>query len=91
MVAPPPPHDPLCEVEHLSLAYAGSHGQPPASTLKNVSVEVERGGALVLVGPSGSGKSTLLRCLNRLAELRRLPVRPASIQPAAKERPHWDQ
>lgn len=68
MPAPPPLRDPLFEVEHLSLAYAGSHGQPPASILYDVSVEVERGGALVLVGPSGSGKSTLLRCLNRLVE-----------------------
>ena len=68
MAAPPPPRDPLFEVEHLSLAYAGSHGQPPASILNDVSVGVERGGALVLVGPSGSGKSTLLRCLNRLVE-----------------------
>jgi putative ABC transport system ATP-binding protein len=33
-----------------------------------VSVTVERGGALTLVGPSGSGKSSLLRCLNRLEE-----------------------
>ena len=68
MAASLPPRDPLFEVEHLSLAYAGFRGQPPASILRNVSVAVERGGALVLVGPSGSGKSTLLRCLNRLAE-----------------------
>ena len=68
MAAPIPPHDPLFEVEQLSLAYHGFGGQPPASILKNVSVTVERGGALVLLGPSGSGKSTLLRCLNRLAE-----------------------
>lgn len=33
-----------------------------------MSVEIERGGALTLVGPSGSGKSSLLRCLNRLEE-----------------------
>jgi putative ABC transport system ATP-binding protein len=36
--------------------------------LNDVSAEVERGGALTLVGPSGSGKSTFLRCLNRLEE-----------------------
>jgi putative ABC transport system ATP-binding protein len=68
MAAPIPPRDPLFEVEQLSLAYDGFGGQPPASILKKVSVTVERGGALVLLGPSGSGKSTLLRCLNRLAE-----------------------
>jgi ABC-type multidrug transport system fused ATPase/permease subunit len=68
MAASLPPRDPLFEVERLSLVYDGFGGQPPASILKNISVGVERGGALVLLGPSGSGKSTLLRCLNRLAE-----------------------
>ena len=60
--------DPIFQVEHLSLAYPGRRGQPPAPILHDVSVEVERGGALTLVGPSGSGKSSLLRCLNRLEE-----------------------
>ncbi len=34
--------------------------------LKNVSLSVQRGEVLVIIGPSGSGKSSLLRCLNRL-------------------------
>lgn len=34
--------------------------------LNGVSLSVEKGQVLVVIGPSGSGKSTLLRCLNRL-------------------------
>ena len=67
-VAPSPAPGPIFQVEHLSLAYPGRRGQPPAQILTDVSVAVERGGALTLVGPSGSGKSSLLRCLNRLEE-----------------------
>ena len=35
----------------------------------NLSVEVEEGGVLCIIGPSGTGKSTLLRCINRLEVL----------------------
>jgi len=34
--------------------------------LKGVSLAVNKGDVLVIVGPSGSGKSTLLRCINLL-------------------------
>lgn len=34
--------------------------------LKNVSLEVNKGDIISLVGPSGSGKSTLLRCIHGL-------------------------
>jgi len=37
--------------------------------LKGISLEVEEGEVLCIIGPSGSGKSTLLRCLNRLEEI----------------------
>jgi UDP-glucose/iron transport system ATP-binding protein len=60
--------DLIFEVSHLSLVYPGRRGQAPTPILHDVSVDVERGGALTLVGPSGSGKSSLLRCLNRLEE-----------------------
>ena len=36
--------------------------------LKDISVDIEEGEVVVLIGPSGSGKSTFLRCLNQLEE-----------------------
>jgi polar amino acid transport system ATP-binding protein len=34
--------------------------------LNGISLTVERGSVVVIIGPSGSGKSTLLRCINHL-------------------------
>jgi phosphonate transport system ATP-binding protein len=53
----------LLKVENLHKIYKnGTHA------LKGVSLEVEEGEFLVIIGLSGSGKSTLLRCINRLIE-----------------------
>jgi polar amino acid transport system ATP-binding protein len=34
--------------------------------LKGITLQVERGGVMCIIGPSGSGKSTFLRCINHL-------------------------
>ncbi len=39
-----------------------------AHVLKDISIEVQEGEKLVIIGPSGSGKSTLIRCINHLEE-----------------------
>src|SRR5262252_310513 len=40
----------------------------PHQVLKGVSLRVERGSVVAIIGPSGSGKSTLLRCVNLLED-----------------------
>jgi polar amino acid transport system ATP-binding protein len=39
------------------------------TVLKGVTLEVEKGQVLCIVGPSGSGKSTFLRCINHLEQV----------------------
>jgi polar amino acid transport system ATP-binding protein len=41
----------------------------PLHVLRGVSLEVDRGQVVCVIGPSGSGKSTLLRCINLLEPL----------------------
>ncbi|MDA8168428.1 MAG: amino acid ABC transporter ATP-binding protein [Nitrospiraceae bacterium] len=46
-----------------------SYGAHPL--FQGISIQVEKGEAVVLIGPSGSGKSTMLRCINGLETFER--------------------
>ena len=53
----------MLEIKHLTKVYEGG-----VQALTDVSLTVEDGEFLVVIGLSGSGKSTLMRCINRLIE-----------------------
>ena len=56
--------DKLIEVKNLQKYY----NQGALHALDGVTVDINRGDVMVVVGPSGSGKSTFLRSLNLLEE-----------------------
>lgn len=53
---------PIIHIEKVHKHFGGVHA------LRGVSLNVDKGEVVVIIGPSGSGKSTLLRCINRLEE-----------------------
>ena len=51
------------QLEQISKSYPGT---PPVNALSDVSISVDRGEFLGIIGPSGSGKSTLLHVIGTL-------------------------
>ncbi len=54
--------EPIIQIKDLSKQYGSK------VVLKNISLTVNEGDAIVIIGPSGTGKSTLLRCINLLSK-----------------------
>ena len=54
--------EPIIQIENIHKYFGHVHA------LNGVSLEIQKGEVVVIIGPSGSGKSTLLRCINRLEE-----------------------
>ena len=54
--------EPIIHIENIHKYFGQVHA------LRGVSLDVNIGEVVVVIGPSGSGKSTLLRCINRLEE-----------------------
>lgn len=59
-------NDKLIEVKELVKQYA--KGERVIRALDGVSVDINRGDVMVVIGPSGSGKSTFLRSLNLIEQ-----------------------
>ena len=54
--------DALIQVRNLGKSFGS------LEVLKDITVDINKGDVVCVIGPSGSGKSTFLRCLNRLEE-----------------------
>ena len=52
----------MIRIEHLRKEYPG------ITPIEDLSVEINDGDVISVIGPSGTGKSTLLRCINRLEQ-----------------------
>src|SRR5512134_2700917 len=55
--------EPIIQIKDVHKYFRGG-----IHALKGVSLDINKGEVVVIIGPSGSGKSTLLRCINRLEE-----------------------
>ena len=68
----PPDVEPMVRLRELCVSFTG--GRRPVHAVNGVSLEVQRGEVVALIGESGSGKSVTLRSLLRLHPERRTRI-----------------
>ena len=56
--------DPIIKIERLGFAY----GEGGREVLRDISLEIERGSFVAVLGHNGSGKSTFAKCLNGILQ-----------------------
>ena len=54
---------PIVQIKNISKSFGD------VKAIDDISLDVEKGEVIVIIGPSGSGKSTLLRCINALERI----------------------
>ena len=60
--------NPFIVIDHLCYAYTEENGQEEKQVIKDLSLTIDRGEYVAILGHNGSGKSTLAKLLNMILE-----------------------
>lgn len=56
----------IIELDHITFSYAAEEGCAPVEILKDISLDIEAGSFVAVLGHNGSGKSTLAKHMNAI-------------------------